>query len=429
MEERAKDIIEHKCPNCGATIQFDIGSQKVLCGFCGSSFDPTDMLEEDRGLSLNEEDIRLPTNGGEQWSEEDASNLSEYTCNSCGGSIYTESTTSATMCPFCGNAVILRGRLSGALMPDKVIPFKQTKEMALESLDRHCFKKPFVPKGFKENNSLDEVKGVYVPFWVYDARIDADISFTGVKERLLIPGKNSDVVERRYYRVSRRGSIAFDHVPADGSSKMPDDLMESLEPFDYSEADDFRTAYLSGYVADKYDVPQEDMAGRVRKRMSDETEKRFKETVEGFNDVYLRDSKIDTAESNVDYVLYPVWLFKLKWEDRDYTFAMNGQTGKMVGDLPVEKVKLSAVTVAVFLISMVCAWLTGSGELRGDELANFMGVAFVISLILASAVYYHFHSKLISVGFQEGSGDYYREGSFSVEHTEEEFLYRKIETR
>ena len=429
MAEIRSDVIEHKCPNCGATITFDIESQMVVCEFCGSSFDPSGLLEKDMGLSLDSEDIDLPTNGGEEWSEDDSSNLSEYSCSSCGGSIYTESTTSATMCPFCGSSVILKGRLSGTLMPDKVIPFKKTRELSLEHLDKHCFKKRFVPKGFKENNRLDEIKGVYVPFWVYDAKLDADVTFTGVKERLLVPGKNSDVVERKYYRVTRKGQIAFDHVPADGSSKMPDDLMESLEPFDYSEAVDFSTAYLSGYVADKYDVPQEEMASRVRKRMSEETEKRFKDTVDGFDDVYLKESKIETTESNVEYVLYPVWLFNLKWEDKDFTFAMNGQTGKMVGNLPVDRPKLLAMSLAIFFISMACAWFTAYGDLRGEEMVDYMCLALVISAVVSYSVYYYFSSRLRSVEFREGSEEYYREDSFKVDEKDEELLYRKIEIR
>ena len=182
--------------------------------------------------------------------------MSEYQCKTCGGNLYTDENTSATICPYCGNAVMLKGRLSGTLKPDLVIPFQMTKEQALKGLAEHTGSKWFVAKAYKESNQLDEVKGLYVPFWVYDADLDADVVYNCVDERTWRSG-NTEYTERKYYRVRRAGDIAFDHVPADGSSKMPDDLMESIEPFDHDKAMDFTTAYLSGYVADKYDIDQE----------------------------------------------------------------------------------------------------------------------------------------------------------------------------
>lgn len=277
---------------------FDIGSQKVVCNYCGAEYDPRTILVDEDQKEADGSSIGLAENGGEDWNDGDLDSLDEYSCSTCGSGLYTERTTTAAMCPFCGNPVILKGRLEGSLRPDKVIPFKLDKQKALEALDRHYRKRHFVPKGFKEESRLDDIKGLNVPYWVYSADIHADMSYTVVKEHTILLGKQGDVKERKYYCVRREGRISYDHLPADASSKMPDDLMDSLEPFDISEADSFKTDYLSGYVADKYDVPQEDVLPRMRKRMANSVDKAFKKTVEGYDEVSLRSSESRWRDPN-----------------------------------------------------------------------------------------------------------------------------------
>jgi len=417
------EIIEHKCPCCGAALKFDVGTQQVRCEFCSSSYDPGDLVDDGMFVEMVPDDIALADNGGEP----DSSSYNQYVCDSCGGEIYTEPTTSATQCPFCGNPVMLKGRLSGILMPDLIIPFKKDKESALRSLEEHCNKKRFVPKGFRDDRKLEEVKGLYVPYWVYDAEVHADLEYLGVKENLLVPGKQKDVVERKYYRVKREGRMAFDHIPADASSKMPDDLMESIEPFDHSDAVGFNTSYLSGFVADRYDVEQEEAAKRVRHRISEEIEDRFKETVQGFDEVRLKKSDIETVSSNVDYILYPVWMFHLSWAGRGYTFAMNGQTGKTVGNLPVDSMKLGALATIIFIIMTICAFYAYGPYPFDEDFMSYMVTAMIINGAVASFVHFYFKTDLESVESKHGSGEYYREGSMEMEESDEEFLYRKIE--
>ena len=419
--------IEHQCSNCGAAMVFDIGSQKVVCNYCGAEYDPRTILVDEEHKEVDGTSICLQKNGGEEWDQKELDSLDVYTCGSCGSGLYTGSTTSATMCPFCGNPVILKGRLEGSLRPDKVIPFKFDREKALEALDRHFRKRRFVPKGFKEESKVDEIKGLYVPYWVYSADIHADMCYTAVKEHTILLGKNGDVKERKYYSVRREGRISYDHLPADASSNMPDDLMDSLEPFDISEADSFKTDYLSGYVADKYDVPQEDVLPRMRKRIANSVDKAFKATVEGYDEVNLSSSDIRAERSDADYVLYPVWLFNMKWDDRKYTFAMNGQTGKVAGDIPVDRRKLGIFSVSLFLIIMAALFWSFTLEFRGEELANATAFALVVVGIFSGSVYAFYSSELKNVELNRDSDDYYREGSMEIVAESEEFLYKKIE--
>ena len=401
---------------------FDVNSQKIKCPYCDSEFDIKEMMANE-DLSQNYE---LADNAGQEWDENEMYGMSEYQCESCGGDIYTDSDTTATICPYCGSAVILKGRLSGVLKPDKVLPFKRTKDEALKALEEHCRKSWFIPKNFIENNKLEEVKGLYAPFWVYDADLFADIKFDCVNVRKWTQG-DVEYTERKYYSVRRAGDIAFDHVPADGSSKIPDDLMESIEPFDFGQVEDFNTGYLSGYVADKYDIDQEQVRPRVKQRMTEGSVDAFRSTVH-YDEVSVSNSDVKAKSSNVDYVLYPVWLMNTKWNDQKFSFAMNGQTGKIVGNLPSDKKKLGGVFLATMAIMTVIATV-GWFFVENEWSFIAAGIGLMFGALISVVIYAIIHGKLVNVEYQHGARNYYRPGSMVLRISTDDFLYKKVTKR
>lgn len=281
-------------------------------------------------------EMHWETTAGAEWEEDEVSNLCTYVCTSCGGEIVGDKTTAAMTCPYCDNPVVMMGKLSGSLKPDMVIPFQLDKKAAKAALKRHYSGKRLLPKVFKDENHIDEIKGLYVPFWLFDAGAEAHIRYKATRIRSWSDA-NFDYTETSFYAVTRGGSIAFADVPVDGSTKMKDDLLESIEPFDLSAAVDFRTAYLAGYLADKYDVDAEQSIQRANERIKKSTEDAFASTVHGFTTVTPEASAIQLKEGTVKYVLLPVWHLNTNWKGTTYTFAMNGQTGKLVGDLPMDK--------------------------------------------------------------------------------------------
>ena len=196
--------------------------------------------------------------------------------------------------------------------------------------------KTLLPRVFRSQNHIDEIKGVYVPFWLFDSDADAQLRFTATRTRSWSDSKY-DYTETNYYSVRRDGTLGFDAVPVDGSSKIEDDLMESIEPFAMQDAIPFQTAYLAGYVADKYDVSAEDSIERANKRIRRSTEETFQQTVTGYDSVKVENSSIQLHGGKAKYALFPVWLLSTSWRGENYLFAMNGQSGKFVGDLPVDK--------------------------------------------------------------------------------------------
>lgn len=137
------------------------------------------------------------------------------------------------------------------------------------------------------------------------------------------------------FEVKRAGTVEFEKVPADGSKKMDDTLMESVEPYDFKEAVPFRMAYMAGYLADRYDVPKEECIGRAKKRIRRSTEREFRNTVKGYHVIDQEKANMEIKDQ-AKYALYPVWILNTTWKDKKYIFAMNGQTGKIVGDLPAD---------------------------------------------------------------------------------------------
>lgn len=346
-------IQEYKCPCCGGAITFDSTVQKMKCPYCGSEFDVQALAENDE---IPEDQMEWNMSDTAGWQEDEVNGFKTYVCNSCGGEIVADENTAATFCPFCGNPVIMTGQLKDGLRPDYVIPFKLDKDAAKEALMKHYNGKKLLPKVFKDQNHIDEVKGVYVPFWLFDADVDAVVRYKATKTSFWSDSEY-DYSETSVYQVHRGGSIGFTHIPVDGSLRMDDAMMESIEPFDFSDAVDFETAYLSGYFADKYDVDADASIGRANERIKQSVQDMFAATVTGYETVTPEASGIRFTNSSKKYALYPVWLLNTRWNGNSYMFAMNGQTGKLVGDLPMDKKAYARWFFSIWAIATVLVFL------------------------------------------------------------------------
>ncbi len=347
------ELFEYKCPNCGGALRFDSTVQQLKCPYCDSVVDVAALHGYDEELKQSRPDsMNWGETAGGSWEAGETDRFRVYVCNSCGGEIIADENTAASKCPYCDNAVVMKGNLSGVLKPDFIIPFKLNKEDAKRAYHKHLQGKKFLPKVFEDRNHIDEIKAVYVPFWLFDCDVDCDIRYRGTRTRGWADSENN-YLETSYYAIMRSGTIAFDNVPVDGSSVMSDDLMQSIEPFDFSEAELFSTAYLPGYLADKYDIGAEASIGIANNRIRTSTEQAFKSTVGNYNSLMAESSSIRLANGRAKYALYPVWILNTTYDGQRYIFALNGQTGKTVGDLPVSKsaywinfVKVGAIAAA-----------------------------------------------------------------------------------
>ena len=350
---------QFKCPCCDGAIEFDSTAQRMKCPYCGTEFDLEALQPQEQPI----EEMNWDTAAGSEWQPGETEGLRVYTCQTCGGEIVADETTGAAECPFCGNPVVMTGQFAGDLKPDLVIPFKIDKKAAIAKLQELYKGKRLLPKVFKDQNHIREVKGLYVPVWLFDTDADAFVRYKATTVRTW-SDRNYNYTETSHFSVTRGGSIGFENVPVDGSTKMDDTLMESIEPYDLSAAVDFQTAYLSGYLADKYDVDAQASVQRANERIKLSTEEAFASTVQGYATVMPSSTSIWLNNGRARYALLPVWILNTQWNGQKFTFAINGQTGKIVGDLPVDKGDLNkwvwgvtgAVSAAVSALSYLL-WL------------------------------------------------------------------------
>lgn len=333
------ELLEYECPCCAGKIKFDSASQQMKCPFCDEIFEMSTLQEyaEDMGGEATS-DLSWDVTPGGEWQEGETDGMNVYICNSCAGEIVADATTGASSCPYCDSPVVMTGQFAGDLRPDMVIPFKLDKEAATNALKKHYEGKFLLPAAFKDENHIDEIKSIYVPFWMFDAKAQARIVYKATRVRRW-EDANYQYKETKFYSVTRAGSLAFENVPVDGSSKMPDELMESIEPFDFKDSKPFNTAFLSGYLADKYDVTAEDSIDHANQRIKESVRDELRRTVTDYDTVTQQRENISLDNGAAKYVLCPVWILNTTWNGQKYTFAMNGQTGKFVGDLPTDNAK------------------------------------------------------------------------------------------
>ncbi len=339
-------LTEYKCPCCGGAIEFNSNTQNMKCPYCDTEFEIEAIKEYCEASNDVGDDLSWNTPDSE-WSAGEQDGMKIYTCKSCGGQIVADENTAASACPYCDNPIVMTGQFDGGLKPDLIIPFKIDKNGAKSALEKYLKGKFLLPKSFSNENRIEEIKGVYVPFWLYDCDADAYIRYRATKVRTWKAGDYL-YTETSHFLIVRNGGISFEKVPVDGSTKMPDELSEAIEPYNYGDCTKFETAYLAGYMADKYDVDAEASEKRANERIRKSTQEEFRNTVIGYDTVIPEAANIRLKSGKIRYALMPVWMLNTKYKGEMYSFSMNGQTGKFVGNLPTDKGKFWGLFAGVF---------------------------------------------------------------------------------
>lgn len=353
-------LTNYSCPNCGGPLRFDPEKQKLVCDHCGSVFTAEEIdahFKEKNEKAVSVEEERQEKEEDEilhqTFSSEDLSHLKAYTCPSCGAELIADENTAASSCPYCGNPAIIPARLSGTLKPDYIIPFAKAKKEIIPELTKFYKGRFFLPRNFKEENHIEEVKGIYVPFWLYDGDADIDAQYAATRVRTYMRG-DDEVTETSHYQLFRTGSVPFEEIPADASSKMPDDHMDALEPFRLDEVLPFEMGYLTGFYADKYDVSSSADTARINERVRNTIISQCRASAIGYATLVPVHEDVDVHVRDVHYAFLPVWVLSTKYRGKNYLFTMNGQTGRMVSDpLPLSWPKIILTFFLIFIGLMV----------------------------------------------------------------------------
>lgn len=328
-------VLDHKCPNCNAVLKYNPHESNFKCEYCKSTFTIEDVTKYEEKNNKIIEETSTPKD------------VDCYICNNCGAEIIVDENTSATSCVYCKNTAILKNKLQGKFNPKYLIPFKYTKEDAINAFKKLGKGKIFMPKDFNSTKNINEMSGIYIPFWIYDYNANGEIK-ADCKRITTWRSGDYRYTKTDTYLATRAGELNMSKIPVDGSKRFPNDIMNSIEPFDYSEFKDFNYSYLSGFLAEKYDVTNEEAEKDAIFRAKNSFIEILQRDIKGYNTVVNTYNNVNLSKVSDDYVLLPVWMLNIKYQDKIYTFAMNGQSGKLIGDIPIDKKKVIITTVIIF---------------------------------------------------------------------------------
>lgn len=336
-------VQEFKCPGCGAKLKWNAAEQKMKCDYCDNTYDIATLeeFEQEENSAPVEEYAWDPYNAPGE-----VTGLKTYICQSCGGAITVSDDSAATSCPYCDSPVVLNNNVTGMLQPDLIIPFTKTKEEAQNALRKFCKGKPLLPPTFVSEHRIEEIKGLYVPFWLYDCDAAGKMRFDATKVKKWSTDE-FDYTRTEHYMVVREGEAGFADVPVNGSDKIEACYMEAIEPFDVSAGKHFQQAYLSGFLADKYNVDSVAAQPRANERVKNGMQELLRNTVVGYDTVSTKSTNMHLNTGRIRYAMLPVWVLSTNYRGKIYKFAMNAQTGKFVGELPVSWRKFWAIFAAI----------------------------------------------------------------------------------
>lgn len=379
-------VISFKCPNCDGELIFEPSTQKYKCPYCMSLFSQEELDEmkpaeasekaadasagaaggdaemygqqtEDGNSGAGAQSAEMHEKAGAEQKEpggaaDKGAEAVMYSCPSCGAEIVTDKTTAATFCYYCHNPVVLGSRLEGKFLPDRVIPFEVTKEAATKGFLDYVGKKKFVPKAFFNKKQIESMTGVYFPYWVYDVNLDGKMQGDARNVRVWRTG-DIEYTETKHYAVEREGEIALSNLTENALKKANAKLAEGVMPYQFEKMKKFNMGYLSGFLAERRDIEKTEVQGKMQAEMREDAEKLLRETISGYNSVSVRNTNLVPKKEMWHYALFPVWTITYKAHNgKIYYYSMNGQTGKVCGELPVDygKAVLTSVLTALGIL-------------------------------------------------------------------------------
>lgn len=357
MPEEKKPI-RQECKHCGGVMRFDPSTCCLTCVHCGNR-EILNEAPDHEELSFEGFDFEALNEGS---SDENTDNLPIYVCQSCGAEVITPPEQAALTCPYCGSNIVLTDKISGRLRPDGIVPFKIPANKLQGIMKEYCKGKKLVSKYFFSDGRMSKVTGVYVPFWVFDGTVTGQLTYNGSRSSSFREG-DYDVTETDYYKVVRDVSADFKDLSVNASRKTDDALMDSLEPFDLSEAVPFDFRFLAGFTADRFDVACEDIKPRAVARMSETLEQlSYNKTSAEYSDLKKTGGSL-TGDLKARYLLLPAYFFEISHAGKNYLYAVNGQTGKVIGTLPkdfqtslIYFLKRAAIIMAVLIVGFIISY-------------------------------------------------------------------------
>ncbi|MGP1439186.1 MAG: hypothetical protein ACTTJ3_00405 [Treponema sp.] len=347
------NVENYKCPSCGAPISFNPKTAGFKCDYCFSTY-----TEEELSLYMEELKARKEAANEGSFEDSEGEKVKQYHCNNCGAEVVVGDTSNALFCYYCHSPVVLSDRLKGDFKPDKIIPFKLDKKEALKCFASWVKGKKYVPNDFTRESTQEKITGIYLPHWQADVTANVDYHAIGLKTSSWVRG-NLRYTKIDRYDIDRKGKIELDKFQELAFTKIDKNLINGITPYDEKEEKDFSKGYLAGFFSEQYDIKKEDMEPLIKYRAEDYTKSLISASINYSGGVEGEKDNTSYVVKNYSYVLLPSWVLTYLYKGKTYVFAVNGQTGKSSGELPLNKGKLAIVSSLMSVVTFVILLLGG----------------------------------------------------------------------
>lgn len=345
------------CMNCNGSMVFDPSTQQMRCEHCGSTCGPEDFdAAQDR-----------------------TSGLATFVCQNCGAELEGTDDSLVGFCPYCGGQSIV-SRPGADTAVEGIIPFQVTRESCIEAYGAYAQRIPYLRREFRDPEHIKKFTGIYMPFYQYDAEFGAT-HVVGEQSR-----RHANYTEVLTYAVDVDLEGSYEHgTPFDASKYLDDEISARCMPFDAAEVRPFRPSYLAGYYADASTVEPELYYEDAKVQAEADLLAEISERVEADHSVPVKaNSHIDTEVTGHHSVLFPLWFLTWRNDDRVAYAVINGQSGQVVSDLPLD---LKSFALGSVLISAI---LFALFELL---LAPTPGLTAFVSLVAALVMAWAIHAS------------------------------------
>lgn len=331
----------YECPNCGGNLKFDIPSQQLACGYCGTHLDPYSVKKETDALE-------------EQYFE-----ATIFTCPQCGGELFSTDSEATSFCSFCGASTILSSRISREKRPDFIVPFKKTKEDCKKAYEQKMRKAFFLPKQLRDPRYIDGFRGIYMPYWTYQLVQRGLVSVKGETSQ-----RKGNYIYTDHYNLQGDLDAYYLGYSYDASTSFYDNISEALAPYDAKELVHFTPTFLSGFYADTADISPEVYLDDAKEKADENTFQNMKRD-KAFKSYTIpagenEKKNFHTRLRKADNTMYPVWFLSYRNKDRVAYATVNGQTGKVVADMPIapERYLAASLILAVPIFILLNLFFT-----------------------------------------------------------------------
>ncbi|PIE98019.1 MAG: hypothetical protein CR988_05190 [Treponema sp.] len=334
-------VENYKCPGCGAPVVFKPELGGFKCNYCYSTFTEEEITKHFKELSDSESEAEEVVAGEGE--------IKQYSCSNCGAQVVAGDTSTTAFCYYCHSPVVITARLKGKFKPDRIIPFKINKEEAVQTFLKWAKGKKFVPRDFTSTMQQEKISGIYLPYWTGD--VVADIDYHAIGNSVSVSRSGStEYTTTKKFQIDRTGKAEINNIQEIAFSKIDRNLLNGITPFEEEEEKEFSAGYMAGFFSEQYDIDEEHINPEIMTRAKQNTLSMIQNSIECGS---LEDVEDNTNYELRDmrYTLLPSWILTYLYKGKTYVFAINGQTGKANGELPLSKPKLwfSALRIAAII--------------------------------------------------------------------------------